>query len=67
MMHHRVKIVLLGGYPAVVDWTDGNPEGAIEMSGVFLSYIHEHTRRDAMAKAERIAPDVEHWITCLGI
>ena len=63
---HRVVITLLGGTPALVVWSDGQPEGEIVMDGAFLTYIHEHTRRDAIAKARFMAPHVENWITCAG-
>lgn len=59
---HRVQITLLGGYPAEVDWRDGNDEGAIVCDRIFTTYIHEHTRRNAVVKAQNLAPHVTDWI-----
>lgn len=63
--HRRVKIALLGGYPALVDFHEDNEEGDIVMGEAFMAYIHDHTRKDAIAKAERIAPHVTKW-TCVS-
>lgn len=59
--HHRVKIVLLGGYDATIGWTDNQDEGEILMDDAFLTYIHEHTRETAIATAASVAPHVLRW------
>lgn len=62
-MRHSAKIDLLGGMKATATWTDGEPEGDILFPAhEFMSYIHEHTRKDATEKASMLAGEVERWI-----
>ena len=63
-MRHTAKITLLGGMKAVAVWYDDNPEGDIVFPyPEFLEdQLHQHTRLDAMAKADRASGEaVERW------
>lgn len=61
-MERKATITLPGGYPATVAWNESE-EGEIRfVDRIFLSYIHEHTRRAAASKAESLAPHVANWL-----